>query len=444
MTRLRFALLIAFTLVIGATSRGDTVVLKSGERIEGKILSETDAEVKIETRAGGIVDERTVPKADIAKVEKVTPDEVAWQPLKTLQPGANSLPATQYDRVLTLLRSFASQFPQSTHMAEAQKALAAFEEEKKRVDAGELKLQGKWITKEEVQKERYQINALVALNYLREQQARGDVMGALNTFEVLERDYPGAKVYPDAVEAALRILPAMKAQAAARVAALPAEKDAQAKAIERALEPSKSDMKAAGEREKAMADAALSAAQKQGVKWPPFHPKSEESMKLMADRANGELSRLAALDLGRMRQSVQLATKAAQALEAKDVTAAEEALTQAKELWDANELTTRLAPQLASAKTQAAEEPMPESAETEAAKNAAAAISPTSTATVSSASSEPVSSDEAAPPEEAVGEEPAPVITPFRVVFALVLFVFLFAMWKAYKSVKSKANEVLE
>src|SRR5687767_3643608 len=204
MLRLFFQIiaLLSATAVLG---RGDTVTLKSGEKIDGRILSETSAELKIEVKSGGIVDERTVAKSDVAKVEKASADGVAWQPLKTLQPGANSLPAAQYDRVIGPLRSFVTQFPQSPHVADAQKALTAFEEEKKRVDAGELKLNGKWISKDEVQKERYQINALVALNYLREQQARGDIIGALNTFDVIERDYPGSRAYPDAVEAVLRI-----------------------------------------------------------------------------------------------------------------------------------------------------------------------------------------------------------------------------------------------
>src|SRR5687768_6064814 len=309
MLRLFFQIiaLLSATAVLG---RGDTVTLKSGEKIDGRILSETSAELKIEVKSGGIVDERTVAKSDVAKVEKASADGVAWQPLKTLQPGANSLPAAQYDRVIGPLRSFVTQFPQSPHVADAQKALTAFEEEKKRVDAGELKLNGKWISKDEVQKERYQINALVALNYLREQQARGDIIGALNTFDVIERDYPGSRAYPDAVEAVLRILPAVKAQAAARMAALPAEKETQEKAIAAALEPSKSEMKAAGERERAMNEQLVAAAKTQGANWPPFLPKSEEAMRLIADRATNELSRLAGLNIGNFRQSIQLAEKA--------------------------------------------------------------------------------------------------------------------------------------
>ena len=430
--------LLSATALLG---RGDIITLKSGEKIDGRILSETSAELKIEVKSGGIVDERTVAKSDVAKVEKASADGVAWQPLKTLQPGANSLPAGQYDRVIGPLRSFVTQFPQSPHAADAQKALTAFEEEKKRVDSGELKLSGKWISKEEVQKERYQINALVALNHLREQQARGDVIGALNTFDVIERDYPGSRAYPDAVEAVLRILPAVKAQAAARMAALPAEKETQEKAIAAALEPSKSEMKAAGERERAMNEQLVAAAKTQGANWPPFLPKSEEAMRMIADRATNEGTRLAGLNIGNFRQSIQLAEKARQSLAAKELQAAEETLNQAQALWDANELVKRTSAELASART-ASTEPLPAEPPPPADPGSAdPAAAPTSTATGTSESSSP---EQAVSVSDAEPEDEASLITPFRLVLAIVVIAFLVALWKMYKSVKSKANEVLE
>lgn len=430
MLRLCFQI-VAILSTAALLCRGDIVVLKSGEKIDGKILSETSAELKIEVKSGGIVDERTVAKSDVAKVEKASADAVAWQPLKNLQPGANSLPAGQYDRAIGPLRNFATQFPQSPNAADAQKALAAFEEEKKRVDAGELKLNGKWISKEEVQTERYQINGLVALNYLREQQARGDVIGALNTFDVIERDYPGARAYPDAVEAVLRILPVVKAQAAARVAQWPSEKEAQDKAIEAALEPSKSEMKAAGERERAANEKLIDAARKQGANWPPYLPKSEEAMRAIADRANNEQARLSGFDLAKFRQSIQLAEKARQALAAKDLPAAEESLNQAQGLWDANELVKRASTELAAAKLAATTPPPPEE------KPASESAAPASATDGSSSNENP-------PAGEAEPDEGAPLVTPFRIVLAIVLIAFLVAVWKMYKSVKAKANEVLE
>jgi hypothetical protein len=219
---------IALLAVLTAIGHGDTVILKGGEKLEGKVTEETPTEIHMNVQiSASIFDERTIPRADVEKIEKTAPDETAWAVLKTFQPGANSLPLAQYDRFITPLKAFTTQFPKSAHIEEAQKALAAFEDEKKRVEAGELKLEGNWLTKEQAQAERYQINGLLTLKYMRNEQARGDLISALNAFDVLEKQFPNSKAYPDAVELAVKMLNSLKAQTGARIAAFPAEKAAQ-------------------------------------------------------------------------------------------------------------------------------------------------------------------------------------------------------------------------
>src|SRR5688572_29303260 len=111
-----------------ASGFADTVVLKSGEKIEGKIKSETDAEVIIESKSGGIVDEQTVKRADIQSISKEEADAAAWAPLAPLKPGANSLPsAASYDAYINPLKAFATQFPTSKHKDAAEKAATEFE-----------------------------------------------------------------------------------------------------------------------------------------------------------------------------------------------------------------------------------------------------------------------------------------------------------------------------
>src|SRR5690606_25565940 len=99
--------------------------------------SETDTEVVIEERvSASISDPRTVQKADIAKIDKETPDQAPYQAIKNLKPGPNSLPASSYEQVMKPLEAFLSQHPQSTYAAEIKTNLSAFEEEKKRVAEG--------------------------------------------------------------------------------------------------------------------------------------------------------------------------------------------------------------------------------------------------------------------------------------------------------------------
>src|SRR5437870_4574142 len=74
----------------------DTITLIGGERIEGKITNETAADVTIEYKSGGVTDVRTVPRNQIQKLEKDTPDETDFRPLKNAKPGPNWLRVDEY------------------------------------------------------------------------------------------------------------------------------------------------------------------------------------------------------------------------------------------------------------------------------------------------------------------------------------------------------------
>ena len=195
-----FRLIAVSLLTLAASAFADIVTLKSGEKVEGKITAETDAEITIAAKvSASITDERVIKKSEVASVSKDEPDLIAWQPLKALKLGKNSLPAASYDAAINPLKGFAAEFPKSQFATEAQKIADAFSAEKKRVEAGEVKLDDKWLSKDEAQKERYQINALIAFHYMKDQSTR-DMVGAMNTFDAIEKNFPGARAYPDAVE----------------------------------------------------------------------------------------------------------------------------------------------------------------------------------------------------------------------------------------------------
>src|SRR4051794_25952099 len=109
MDSLKFAasLLVASYLTAARIVVADTIILKSGEKIDGRVVSETDTEVTVEYKASAsITDSRTVAKSDIQKIEKQAPDELAYQALKDIRPGPNSLPAATYDRTIQALQAF--------------------------------------------------------------------------------------------------------------------------------------------------------------------------------------------------------------------------------------------------------------------------------------------------------------------------------------------------
>src|SRR5690349_2950577 len=130
---------LAALLSLVVSSFADSVILKSGEKVDGRILSETDTEVTIEVAvSAAIKDQRVIKKTDVAQIEKPQPDLDAWAVLKNISLGEDSLDSTDYGRGIILLNNFISSYPQSAHVAEAKKKLTELQDEQKRVDAGEM------------------------------------------------------------------------------------------------------------------------------------------------------------------------------------------------------------------------------------------------------------------------------------------------------------------
>ena len=414
-----------------ATALGDTVKLTSGEKLEGKILKESETEVTIETKAGGIVDERTVKRSEIASIDKATPDEAAWQQIRNLKLGDNSMPATQYDAYLGPLKAFLTQYAESKHKAEVEKLVADFEAEKQRVTNGERKLNGSWLSKEDVQRESYQINGAITLNFMRDQAARSDLVGALNTFDLLEKQYPGSRSYIDAVDMAKRLVPTLKKQAETRLARLPAETAEREKAVQLARTADKAQIQADIEREKQNNATALAQAKQQNRKWPPFLAQNEESLQQINQLATDESKRLAEIDLSKKRESLTLADQAKAAMAKKDIPTAEESLKKAQDLWSDNELLARLDKDLIAARDAAASEPAVAGADKGAESSDATGNKPP---TGNASGNEGASSTD--------DEKPSNPI--FRVIIALVIVGVAYAGWKAYSSVRKKSSEVIE
>ncbi|MEI9895504.1 MAG: PTPDL family protein [Chthoniobacter sp.] len=342
----KFPPAIARTLAITMLVSGafaDTVTLKNGEHLEGKVTKETDKEVTIEVQvSAGIVDERILPRAEIVKIDKMSPELVAYQALARIQLQPNSLPAPQYDQYIAALDAYVQQYPTSPSAGEVRKTLNAFVDEQKRVEGGAVKLNGSWLTKEQVEKEKVQINGQLTFNYMKAQSTAGEYVDALNAFAALEKTYPGASVMPDAIELARKIIPALQAElerAIPEQKVLVAQRDKGAKNADPAQ---RAQIQAAAKQEDAAAEAAAAAADA-GNRWAPMIKNNAKCLTSLQLRAVKEKTRLAALKPAAMRQSLQLAENARQSLASGNTEAANVALKEATALWKDNELALRLA-----------------------------------------------------------------------------------------------------
>ncbi len=361
-----------------ATSLADTVTLKSGEKIEGRILNETDTEVTIEVAVtASIKDQRAIKKADVEKIDKAQPDLEEWANLKNISLGEESLDPADYQRSINLLNSFVTQYPQSAHAAEAKKKVAALQEEQKRVDAGEMKIGGKWLTADEVKEEKVQITGRALLARMKAYAQKGQLPEAMNAFDAIEKSAAGSASFPDAVLLARQIAPTLKGAADQGRIQLKAQMDERKRRVANAPAAEKAQVETIQKQQQLQTETYITNLEKAGVKWFPLTPATDKSLSALSSRAGGLVQTLNQHNIQRMRDSIAATDRAREALEKNDVAAAEKALTDANGAWAKNEYILRLQPKVAAAKTAAATSARDADA---AAKAAAAAATPTPTA----------------------------------------------------------------
>ena len=345
---LPFYLLTLLTAFLPLQIHADTVILATGEKVDGKISLETDTEITVEIKvSSSISDERVIKKADIKKIEKDSPEELAFQAVKNFKLNSqSSFKPEVYDRTIARLQNFKTNYPNSTHLDGITEILTAFEQEKTRVDAGELKFQGKWINRAEATKRKVQIGGQQFFDNMKYQSGARDLSGALNSFDEIEKNYKGARIYPDAIELAIQILNTLYRDALERAKINVYNQEQFKKALSMTKPEDVSRLVAAEKREQDLGIAALDESKKNGTKWPPFIPRSSESMNIFLGTIPTELDRLKALPVQKMHTSVSQVDDAQLAFSSGKQTEAVSRLSDALKLWPDNEEATRLKSQI--------------------------------------------------------------------------------------------------
>jgi hypothetical protein len=343
----RFLLPLASALsILVVSGHADFVILKSGERVEGKIEEENDKSVTIQVQMGGVFDDKVIKKSEIAKVSKTSADETVYQSIMNLQPGPDSLSSAQYAQIIAYLNDFVAKYPGSAHAAEIKDTIKGFAAEKKRGDAGEIKMNGNWLTKEQAIIQRVQVGGAFAFENMKRQSAAGDFVGALDSFVQIEKTYAGARTYPDAIELAKQVIVKMGPLVETAIVNEKIDKAELEKGWKAGGAKDKKEMMDAYARDQAQAEAAAKYAEARGG-WPPFRKDSEKCLKALQTKLGTEYTRLAALQVGTLRRSVELSDQAAQQVASGQDPEAKDALREALLLWPANEAAKRLQAELA-------------------------------------------------------------------------------------------------
>ena len=408
----------AFIIGFAHTLLGDVVTLTDGQKIEGKILTETDDEIVMEVQVSATIgDVKTISKDEIDRVERTDSGDLAYAEIQSIQIGKNSLGAAGYQEALAQLQAYLKEHGDSEHAASVRATMAELEAEKARVDAGELKLDGKWLTSEQVETRKVEIGGRLRYSAMQDAVARRDWITAMNLFDSLEKNFSGATVYPDAVVLARQVVSNLSAELQTRLAHARRIQAEWQQGYDVSPVDRQQILAAAREKEKMQLETMMSQAVREGIRWLPIMERHEETILQNQKLVETEATRLAGIELDKMRTGTALAQEAEQALEAGEFDEAIRLANESKTAWPQCDAAARVLEQAQTAKTEAEKAPVPEvvdpaapspdgaavdGAPVDGAATAGATPIATPIATPAQAASAPVEASMAEPEETAV------------------------------------------
>ena len=200
-------LILCLTAVVGSNLCADTIVLKTGKKIEGEIISQDDKDYLVQVFVTkSIKDERRIPKDEVARIIKESPDVKAFHDVAALVPTPDLLTASSYQKRLAICKDFISKFPNSAHHKDAKKILATLENEFKTISAGGIKQDGQLIARADMEANSYEIHARMLLHSMNKYAAARHYMHALRKWEILRTDYKNSTSFKKGIPVAKRTL----------------------------------------------------------------------------------------------------------------------------------------------------------------------------------------------------------------------------------------------
>lgn len=337
-----------------AMTKADTVTLKDGSELTGVIVSESAEEIVVETVvSSGSKDQKKIPVGKILGIKKAREDENAFLLLGDLSSPQTLTDVAVYDVLLeTTIPGYIAKYPYSRNVQKLRDTTTQYEQERKRLLAGDRKIDGVWFTADQIKNEPAKFEVSLAamqlksdpmqaeaarqFNEMKDRAQKDDPVSALKTYELLERDYPGSRVLPDALTLAKQQMEVLQQKIAMarenfdvfekrRLAALASAKAEEAKEIKDALD-----------NEVLVAKEAMETASKDGTKFFPLFQNSKDSMKSLQDVLVSEKKRVSQLPVALMRQSLAYSKEARRKLDAGELSEAKALLSQSQSSWDKN------------------------------------------------------------------------------------------------------------
>ncbi len=195
--------------LLSSTASADKFVMKDGTTINGSIISETLDSYKLRAEVSrNVYGEKTILKSKLSEIIKSDPSIKAFKKLTSILPTRDLMSAKDYEEIInSQVQPFIKEYPKSSHLNDAKEILNTLKNESLTIKSGGVKLEGKLHTADQVEANKYDVQATIVYlrftNFAKKKQYRA----ALTTLQQLEAGYPDTIQCRKAQKAALAILP---------------------------------------------------------------------------------------------------------------------------------------------------------------------------------------------------------------------------------------------
>ncbi len=201
----------------------DTIILKTGKKYNGTVISEDSTSYLIEIQiTKTIKDKRKFLKTDVAEIIEETKAEKDYKTLSNLTPTPDQLNTENYQTRITKAQAFIAKHPKSPEEPKVRAALAILERELDVISKGGTKLNGKLISADEVKTNAYDIHAVIISNKIKKLRQQGRHQQALRKWEELKNNYPHSAAYVDIAPSITAILQSYQRQLSTHLSTLDA------------------------------------------------------------------------------------------------------------------------------------------------------------------------------------------------------------------------------
>lgn len=205
-------LLTAATLLTCHFAGADTIILKTGESMEGSIVREDAENYYIQVSVTeSIKEEKVVSKADVTRVEKESAEEKAFAKIAELTPAPDLMEAAAYTARIERIEAFLGSYPAGSLEKKAQEMIAELKGEMEIIAAGGAKMEGLMIRPEEYKANAYALDELIAAQRISDDIGRRDFLSSLRRFEDYEARFSQASGRQQVVDQIKQVLAAFGA-----------------------------------------------------------------------------------------------------------------------------------------------------------------------------------------------------------------------------------------